>query len=103
MPTSGRGCVTGPFPVSCPQGMLAETPRQRSPMTQLADRTIDADHRTYERLARLVSSLSDDQLSLPSGPFEWTVCQVLSPRKRRGARASSSTPLWGHTCAPRMF
>ena len=47
-------------------------------MTTLADRTIDADHRTYERLARLVSSLSDDQLTLPSGASEWTVAQVLS-------------------------
>jgi uncharacterized protein (TIGR03083 family) len=47
-------------------------------MTPLADRTIDADHRTYERLVRLVSSLSDDQLTQPSGASEWTVAQVLS-------------------------
>jgi uncharacterized protein (TIGR03083 family) len=47
-------------------------------MTQLADRTIDADHRTYERMARLVRSLSDDQLTLPSGASEWSVAQVLS-------------------------
>jgi len=47
-------------------------------MTPLADRTIDADHRTYERLARLVGSLTDDQLTQPSGASEWTVAQVLS-------------------------
>jgi uncharacterized protein (TIGR03083 family) len=47
-------------------------------MTPLADSTIDADHRTYERLARLVATLSDDQLTQPSGASEWTVAQVLS-------------------------
>jgi uncharacterized protein (TIGR03083 family) len=47
-------------------------------MTSLADRTIDADHRTYERMARLVSSLTDDQLTQPSGASEWPVAQVLS-------------------------
>jgi uncharacterized protein (TIGR03083 family) len=47
-------------------------------MTPLADRTIDADHRTYERLARLVASLADHQLTRPSGASEWTVAQVLS-------------------------
>jgi uncharacterized protein (TIGR03083 family) len=47
-------------------------------MTTLADRTIDADHRTYERLARLVGTLDDDQLTQPSGASEWTVAQVLS-------------------------
>jgi uncharacterized protein (TIGR03083 family) len=47
-------------------------------MTQLADRTIDADHRTYERLARLVGSLTDEQLTQRSGASEWTVAQVLS-------------------------
>ena len=39
-------------------------------MTTLADRTIDADHSTYERLVRLVNSLSDDQLTQPSGASE---------------------------------
>jgi len=47
-------------------------------MTPLADRTIDADHRTYERLARLVGGLTDDQLTQRSGASEWTVAQVLS-------------------------
>jgi uncharacterized protein (TIGR03083 family) len=47
-------------------------------MTSLADRTIAADHRTYERLARLVGRLTDDDLATPSGASEWTVAQVLS-------------------------
>jgi uncharacterized protein (TIGR03083 family) len=47
-------------------------------MTPLADRTIDADHRTYERLARLVSGLTDEELATPSGASEWTVAQVVS-------------------------
>jgi uncharacterized protein (TIGR03083 family) len=47
-------------------------------MTPLADRTIDADHRTYERLARLVGTLSDADLTRSSGASEWTVAQVLS-------------------------
>jgi uncharacterized protein (TIGR03083 family) len=47
-------------------------------MTPLADRTMDADHRTYERLARLVRSLTDAQLTEPSGASEWTVAEVLS-------------------------
>jgi uncharacterized protein (TIGR03083 family) len=47
-------------------------------MTRLADRTIDADHRTYERHARRVGSLTDDQLTQPSGASEWPVAQVLS-------------------------
>src|SRR4051812_9441303 len=47
-------------------------------MTTLADETIGADHRTFERLARLVGTLTDDQLTQPSGASEWTVAQVLS-------------------------
>src|SRR3954469_12969873 len=47
-------------------------------MTTLADETVDADHRTVERLARLVGTLTDDQLTQPSGASEWTVAQVLS-------------------------
>jgi uncharacterized protein (TIGR03083 family) len=47
-------------------------------MTPLADATIEADHRTYERLARLVGTLTDDQLTQPSGASEWTVARVLS-------------------------
>jgi uncharacterized protein (TIGR03083 family) len=47
-------------------------------MTALADETIEADHRTYERLARLAGTLTDDQLTRSSGASEWTVAQVLS-------------------------
>jgi uncharacterized protein (TIGR03083 family) len=47
-------------------------------MGTLADTTIDADHRTYERLARLVGTLTDEQLTRPSAASEWTVAQVLS-------------------------
>ena len=47
-------------------------------MSELADRTIDADHRTYERLARLVGRLTDEDLGTRSGASEWTVAQVLS-------------------------
>ena len=47
-------------------------------MTLLADTTIDADHRTYQRLARQVGTLTDDELTRPSGASEWTVAQVLS-------------------------
>jgi uncharacterized protein (TIGR03083 family) len=47
-------------------------------MSALADETIDADHRTFERLARLVGDLPDDRLTAPSGASEWTVAQVLS-------------------------
>ncbi|TFV86998.1 maleylpyruvate isomerase family mycothiol-dependent enzyme [Blastococcus sp. CT_GayMR16] len=47
-------------------------------MTALADRTIDADHSTYQRLSSLVGALTDDQLTQPSGASEWTVAQVLS-------------------------
>src|SRR3954467_5216893 len=47
-------------------------------MTPLADEPIAADHRTYERRARLVGALTDDQLTQPSGASGWTVAQVLS-------------------------
>jgi uncharacterized protein (TIGR03083 family) len=47
-------------------------------VSELADRTIDADHRTYERLARLVGRLTDEDLGTRSGASEWTVAQVLS-------------------------
>jgi uncharacterized protein (TIGR03083 family) len=47
-------------------------------VSELADRTIEADHRTYERLARLVAGLTDDDLATPSGASEWSVAQVLS-------------------------
>jgi hypothetical protein len=47
-------------------------------MTPLADRTIDADHSTYERLARRVRTLTDGQPTQPSGASECTFAQVLS-------------------------
>jgi uncharacterized protein (TIGR03083 family) len=47
-------------------------------MTTLAEQTIDADHRTYERLAALVVTLTDEQLTEPSAASAWTVAQVLS-------------------------
>jgi uncharacterized protein (TIGR03083 family) len=47
-------------------------------MTLLADKTIEADHRTYQRIARLVGTLTDDDLTRPSGASEWTIAQVLS-------------------------
>lgn len=47
-------------------------------MTLLADRTIDAHQRTYERLADLVGTLTDDDLTRASGASEWTLAQVLS-------------------------
>jgi uncharacterized protein (TIGR03083 family) len=51
---------------------------ESDPMTTLAERTLDADHRTYERLAALVATLTDDLLIQPSAASEWTVAQVLS-------------------------
>ena len=47
-------------------------------MTSLADRTITALRSTHDDLAALVPTLSDDQLSGPSGASDWTVAQVLS-------------------------
>src|SRR6476661_1003970 len=47
-------------------------------MTKLTDRTIEANARTYQRLSRLVGTLTDDDLGRQSGASEWTVAQVLS-------------------------
>jgi uncharacterized protein (TIGR03083 family) len=47
-------------------------------MTTQADRTIAALRATHDDLAALVPSLSDEQLTRPSGASEWTVAQVLS-------------------------
>jgi uncharacterized protein (TIGR03083 family) len=47
-------------------------------MTSLATRTIDALRHEHDEIAGLASSLSDDQLSGPSGASEWSVAQVLS-------------------------
>jgi uncharacterized protein (TIGR03083 family) len=47
-------------------------------MTSLADRTITALRNTHDELVALVPTLSDDQLTGPSGASDWTVAQVLS-------------------------
>lgn len=47
-------------------------------MTTLATRTIEALRREHDVLADVASSLTDDQLSGPSGASEWSVAQVLS-------------------------
>jgi uncharacterized protein (TIGR03083 family) len=44
----------------------------------LTDRVIDAQRRTHEQLADLVSTLSDEQLTHQSGASDWAVSQVLS-------------------------
>lgn len=47
-------------------------------MTSTADRSILALRATHDELATVVTSLSDEQLTGPSGASEWTVAQVLS-------------------------
>src|SRR3954464_2172265 len=47
-------------------------------MSQLADRTITALRSEHDALARLVPTLTDDQLAATSGAEEWTVAQALS-------------------------
>ena len=47
-------------------------------MTSLADQTIDALRNLHNELAALVPTLTDEQLTGPSGASEWTVAQVLS-------------------------
>lgn len=47
-------------------------------MSQLVDRTITALRSEHDTLARLVRTLTDDQLATTSGAAEWTVAQVLS-------------------------
>jgi uncharacterized protein (TIGR03083 family) len=47
-------------------------------MSSLADRTIEAQRATQDRLAKLVTGLSDLDLTHPSGSSDWTVAQVLS-------------------------
>ncbi|MGD9959074.1 maleylpyruvate isomerase N-terminal domain-containing protein [Nocardioides sp.] len=47
-------------------------------MTTRADRTIAALRSIHDDLARLVPTLSGDQLNGPSGASEWSVAQVLS-------------------------
>jgi uncharacterized protein (TIGR03083 family) len=47
-------------------------------MTSLADRTITALRDLHDELAALVPTLTDAQLTGPSGASEWSVAQVLS-------------------------
>src|SRR5689334_14418764 len=47
-------------------------------MTTLAARTIAALRREHDSLAGLVSTLSPEQLTGPSGATEWTIADVLS-------------------------
>jgi uncharacterized protein (TIGR03083 family) len=47
-------------------------------MSTLADRSIAALRSVHDDLAALVPTLTDEQLSGPSGASEWTVAQVLS-------------------------
>jgi uncharacterized protein (TIGR03083 family) len=47
-------------------------------MTSLADRAIEALRANHDTLAALVPTLSEDQLTGPSGASEWTVAQALS-------------------------
>jgi len=47
-------------------------------MSQLVDRTITALRSEHDTLARLVRTLTDDQLATTSGAAEWTVAQALS-------------------------
>lgn len=47
-------------------------------MSSLAERTIEANRTTQDRLAQLVIGLTDADLSKPSGAAEWSVAQVLS-------------------------
>jgi uncharacterized protein (TIGR03083 family) len=47
-------------------------------MATLADRTIEANRRSQDELAGRVRTLSDEDLSRPSGAAEWSVAQVLS-------------------------
>ena len=47
-------------------------------LTSLADRTIDALRTEHDRLAAFVPTLTDEQLTGPSGAADWPVAQVLS-------------------------
>ena len=47
-------------------------------MTSLTDRTIAALRSNHDQLATIVSTLSDDELTGPSGASDWTIAQVLS-------------------------
>jgi uncharacterized protein (TIGR03083 family) len=47
-------------------------------VTELSDRTIAALRVTHDELTSVVTGLSDEQLSAPSGASQWTVARVLS-------------------------
>lgn len=47
-------------------------------MSELVDRTIAALHTEHDSLVALLDTITDDQLTSPSGADEWTVAQVLS-------------------------
>jgi uncharacterized protein (TIGR03083 family) len=47
-------------------------------VTDLTDRSIAALRAHHDRLSKVVSDLSDEQLSGPSGAADWTIAQVLS-------------------------
>lgn len=47
-------------------------------MSTLADRTIEANRATHDRLERRVKQLDEPDLSLTSGSSDWSVAQVLS-------------------------
>ncbi|CAN5349890.1 maleylpyruvate isomerase family mycothiol-dependent enzyme [soil metagenome] len=47
-------------------------------MTSLSDRIVDSLRVHHDRLADLVASLTDDQLTGPSGATQWRLCDVLS-------------------------
>src|SRR3954447_1039922 len=47
-------------------------------MTTLADRSITALRSVHDQLAAIVPTLTDSQLTGPSGASEWTLAQVLS-------------------------
>ena len=47
-------------------------------MTSLTDRTIAALRSNHDELAAVVPTLSEEQLTGPSGASEWTIAQVLS-------------------------
>ena len=47
-------------------------------MTSLASRTIAALRANHDTLAALVPTLTEDQLTAPSGASEWTIAQALS-------------------------
>jgi len=47
-------------------------------MTSAADRTVLALRSTHDEVATVVSGLSDEELTWPSGASEWSIAQVLS-------------------------